>query len=160
MTVIDEDFDPKLNLNPSSLEALMGIVGNDKTQLISFIHHGPLPGSAQITIPNAAGFAVDDKFKFYGFDGSALADTDASCAITSDAAYLVIMTDHCSEYVFTMYKPLSNNPGDNDGGSNSGISTPLLVGIIAAGIVLLAGAGTIAFIIVKKRKTNRKGGMK
>lgn len=150
---ITQDLDLTIIPQSENADKISSLVKDSKAQVLTFKYHGTLPGKAQIIFPNDKGFTKSDnpQLYFYNADTNVLESTDAKMAISKDEKYIVITTNHCSEYVVTTYKTSVSSAANSTGNTGkTQDNTGLIIIVIAVFIIFIAGA-SLMVLYLKRR---------
>lgn len=133
------DFDKRITFKNDGLYDINNIVGNDdKKKLISFSHHGELPGIATIKVPVSDTFSDGDVLSLYYYDEENEEVTLVEETLEVINGFVTFNISHCSDYFVTL-----SIVNEASGESSSGT---IIIGMI---VVIV---GLVGFTIFKNKK--------
>lgn len=133
------NFDPVITFKNKDLYDLDNLMGNKhKKKLISFNHHGTLPGIATIKVPVSDSFKEGDILSLYYYDEENERIELINKKIEVINGYATFEIKHCSDYFVTL--SIVNDA------SKKGNSTIVIVGMI---IVIV---GLIGYTMFQNKK--------
>ena len=153
-------FNPGVEENTKLEQSILNAIGNQKAAFMFFKHKGLLPGNAEIVMGNQAGFAKGERIHFYFVDMSSgtLKYKKVEVVLSADGNYLRFFMNEVYESVLSVYanseaREAMKQEEKEKNTDSEDVNIWLIVGISAAGFVILAGGtvGVIFFIRKKKR---------
>ncbi len=95
-----EDIDLFITPNPEAEDRVWKQTKGKKAQILTFSHHGSLPGKAVLRVKNMAGFRQGDTVNFlYSNPESGALDTMKENVVQDGDGFYLIELEHCSSYV-------------------------------------------------------------
>ncbi|NCB31204.1 MAG: hypothetical protein EOM66_07320 [Clostridia bacterium] len=113
--------------------AIKSAAGDDFILMLQFIHSGPLPGTAQVSIYVGTQYAGQSlQYLYYNPQAGKLEPMQTATVDTN--GYITVTQDHCSSYAVTFYGPIDI---PKTGDSEPGIWGWLIAGISAWGMIAI-----------------------